>query len=112
MLACNVGSYLLIIPGLYAMAAFSLSPLIALNYDVGTIESMKLSAKALGSQAWLMIVLNIIFGLLMFVGSCLCGVGLLFVVPVICASMGLHFHYFFPPETNAPYVPIPDAPGA
>ena len=109
--ATTIGVLLLIVPGIYLTGAFSLATLIALNQDVTPIEAMKRSAQTLGSGAWLMFVVFLLIFILVIAGGCLCGVGVLFAMPIAAAWLGLHYFYFFPPVAPA-YAPIVENPSA
>ncbi|MGV3619055.1 MAG: hypothetical protein ACO1SV_27325 [Fimbriimonas sp.] len=106
-LALYLGFIACIVPGIFLTGALSLASLIAMNQEVGGAEALRLSMRALGSQAWLMFVVILIGYILASLGALLCLVGMLFTIPLFAASLGLHYHYFFPPA-NAAYVPTAD----
>jgi uncharacterized membrane protein len=100
-----------IVPFFYLMGALSLAPLIAMNQPVGPVEALKMSARALGAQAWILVLVYMLGSIFCMFGMIACGVGLLVTIPIFAAIYGLHYHYFFPPIPR-PYVPTPDVPSS
>lgn len=101
------GFFALIVPGIFLTGALSLAPLIAQNQGVGPIEAIRRSVQTLGGQAWMMFLVLLVGYMVWSVGFIACLVGALISTPIYAAVVGLHYHYFFPPEGTA-YVPTAD----
>jgi len=109
-LAIVIGFVFCIVPGIFLAGAFALAPLIALDQGVDPIEAMTRSYKTVGSDAWLMFCVLLLAGLIAAVGVCACGIGYLITLPMYIASVGLSYHYLFPPAapTGPGYGYTPD----
>lgn len=102
--AILLGLLILFIPGLIAMALFSLAPLFAAEGE-GPGEALSHSVQASGRFFLSMVALVFAAGLLSVLGACLCGIGLLFTMPILPIVLGLTYDTIRPLNT-AP-VPIP-----
>ena len=93
-----LGTCLLIIPALYLQGALAFAPMIAFKQEVGGVEAVKRSMNTLkGSHAWSMFGLLFVSSLLVGLGACACGVGLLFTFPLLWGSVAVNYYNFFPP---------------
>jgi hypothetical protein len=101
-LAYLIGFVLCIVPGIYMMGALVLAPIVAADQDVDAIEAITLTYRTVGSDAWLMFVLLFVAGIIQSLGVCLCGIGLLFTMPIYMITIGLHYNYYFPPQSQSP----------
>lgn len=88
--------------------------LLAEHDNLGPIDAIKLSARAAFSNLGGLILLLILEGLIGIAGALACGVGILFVIPIVYAANAAAYRYVFPPVTpifqnNVP--PTPDVYG-
>jgi hypothetical protein len=96
-LAVVLGSVACIVPGLYLASALVFSGLIAYDQNVGPMEALQRSFKAMKSNAWMMILLMIVLYVL---ATCLACV-FFFTMPVLAVVIAMHYTYFFPTTTPA-----------
>lgn len=99
-LAMYLGLVLLIIPGLFVAGALAFVPFLVVRQNLSGMEAVKKSWEVLKPQAFSMFGFMIVLGLLIMVGLILCGVGVLFTLPVGAAAMAIQYRAFFP-ETTA-----------
>ena len=106
-IAITLGAMACIVPAFFLTGAFALAPMICVMQGKGAIESMSLSFKTLGNGSWMMFLVYFIASIAASLGVCACGFGLLVTLPLFAVTIGLHYYYFFPPQTPA-YVPVAD----
>jgi len=98
-IAIGVGSLLCILPGIVVAGLLMFAvPMIA-DRGVDGVEALRASWNALKSQ-WLMAGLfQIVMGLITLAGALVCGVGVLFALPVVILSITILYRDFFPEGT-------------
>lgn len=82
-----LGFFLLIIPGIYIVVAYSFAVQIAIDWELDFWEALETSRKLI-TKKWLsMFVFLIVLTLINIVGLLLLGIGILFTVPLTICSM-------------------------
>jgi uncharacterized membrane protein len=102
MVASGIGLCLCIVPGIFLFGALSMAPLIAFDQEVDPIEALTRSYRTLGRDAWMMFLVMFVAGLLNIAGILVCCVGVLVTMPMYMATVGLSYHYLFPPAGTQP----------
>lgn len=100
-----LGFLLCIVPGLYMMGVLVFAPLVAMDQKCGGLEAVRLSYQALRPHGLMMFGLIFVLNLIVGFSGMLCGVPVLFTVPVYCFTIALHYHAFFPPQESRGAVP-------
>ena len=106
-----VGALCCLVPAFYILGALCLTPVVAIDQPVDSLEVIRRCYAAMKSNAWMMFLLVFVAGIVASLGFCACGVGALFSMPLYCATIGLHYFYNFPPvDPNAGFGYIPRTP--
>lgn len=92
---CTVGFLMCLVPGVFVVGALAFATLIAADQEVGPIDAIRMSYEALKKHAWMMFLLLLVLGVLMYV-SAICCVGMLFTLPLMSIVIAMHYNYFFP----------------
>lgn len=106
-LGTSLGYVLLIVPGIFLTGAWAFATLIASEQNVGPIEAIRQSYRALRKDAWMMFLMYFVLSAVASLGFMCCGVGALFAVPICAITMAIHYRYYFFPvqspfETASP----------
>ncbi len=94
-IAAIVGLVVIVFAIAWRVLLFFAIPL-ALEYDIGPIDAMKLSAQAAMSNVGGLIVLFIFEGLMVIAGVLALCIGLLFVIPILYAANAFAYRQVFP----------------
>lgn len=106
-----VGTIFCFVPGLYVAGVLALAPAITLIERLGPIESMQKSFELLKPFGWMMALMMFVLYMIVGAGSMLCGIGLLFTLPVFYIMSGFHYRDFCIPVQRQMHVPGPGGPG-
>lgn len=82
-LAASFGSYLLVLPGMLLASLWMLTGAYIVDRRMGAIEAMTASWNAIKGDMWSALGLYLVASLLASAGSFLCGVGVLFTMPIL-----------------------------
>lgn len=100
-LATYLGLILLIIPGLFVAGALAFVPFLVVRQHLSGMEAVSKSWEVLKPHGFAMFGFLFVVGILIMVGLVLCGVGVLFTLPVGAVAMAIQFRAFFPESTAA-----------
>ena len=96
------GFFLLVLPGIYLSIAYSFSPYLIVEKNMGVWEALETSRKAITEYWWRYFGLMLVALLLVIIGSIPLLIGLLWVLPIIAIATGEVFAKTFgSPETEA-----------
>jgi len=96
------GFFLLVLPGIYLSIAYSFSPYLIVEKNMGVWEALETSRKAITEYWWRYFGLMLVALLLIIIGSIPLLIGLLWVLPIIAIATGEVFAKTFgSPETEA-----------
>ena len=96
------GFFLLVLPGIYLSIAYSFSPYLIVEKNMGVWEALETSRKAITEYWWRYFGLMLVALLLVIIGSIPLLIGLLWVIPIIAIATGEVFAKTFgSPETEA-----------
>ena len=96
------GFFLLVLPGIYLSIAYSFSPYLIVEKNMGVWEALETSRKAITKYWWRYFGLMLVALLLIIIGSIPLLIGLLWVLPIIAIATGEVFAKTFgSPETEA-----------
>jgi uncharacterized membrane protein len=96
------GFFLLVLPGIYLSIAYSFSPYLIVEKNMGVWEALETSRKAITEYWWRYFGLMLVALLLVVIGSIPLLIGLLWVLPIIAIATGEVFAKTFgSPETEA-----------
>jgi uncharacterized membrane protein len=96
------GFFLLVLPGIYLSIAYSFSPYLIVEKNMGVWEALETSRKAITEYWWRYFGLILVALLLVIIGSIPLLIGLLWVLPIIAIATGEVFAKTFgSPETEA-----------
>ena len=96
------GFFLLVLPGIYLSTAYSFSPYLIVEKNMGVWEALETSRKAITEYWWRYFGLMLVALLLVIIGSIPLLIGLLWVLPIIAIATGEVFAKTFgSPETEA-----------
>lgn len=86
-----IGFVFCIIPGFIIAALYLFTPAFILEQKLDFWEAMEASRKVVMQHLFELIIFVIILGLINLVGALLCGIGLVFTIPLTFAAMGLAY---------------------
>jgi len=96
------GFFLLVLPGIYLSIAYSFSPYLIVEKNMGVWEALETSRKAITEYWWRYFGLMLVALLLVIIGSIPLLIGLFWVLPIIAIATGEVFAKTFgSPETEA-----------
>ena len=96
------GFFLLVLPGIYLSIAYSFSPYLIVEKNMGVWEALETSRKAITEYWWRYFGLMLVALLLIIIGSIPLLIGLLWVLPIVAIATGEVFAKTFgSPETEA-----------
>ena len=96
------GFFLLVLPGIYLSIAYSFSPYLIVEKNMGVWEALETSRKAITEYWWRYFGLMLVALLLVIIGSIPLLIGLLWVLPIVAIATGEVFAKTFgSPETEA-----------
>jgi hypothetical protein len=96
------GFFLLVLPGIYLSIAYSFSPYLIVEKNMGVWEALETSRKAITEYWWRYFGLMLVALLLVIIGSIPLLIGLLWVLPIVAIATGEVFAKTLgSPETEA-----------
>ena len=96
------GFFLLVLPGIYLSIAYSFSPYLIVEKNMGVWEAMETSRKAVTQYWWRFFGLMIVAMVLIIIGSIPLLIGLIWVLPVVAIATGEVFAKTFgSPDSEA-----------
>ena len=108
-LAVNVGSMFCVVPGLILGGLFMFAPLLVVDRKMGAIEAIQASITVLKADLLNTAIFYFVIALVAGLGSFLCGVGVIFTLPLMPLGLALLYRDFF--TGGAPPPGYPGDPG-
>ena len=87
-----VGFLLCIIPGIIVMALYIFTPVFILEKNLDFWEAMEASRKATKDHLFEMVLFVVILGLINFAGVLVCGIGVIFTLPLTYAAVAVGYN--------------------
>ena len=106
----TVGTFLLCLPGLLALAVLAFTPIFVYRQNLNALDAIKMSYQTLQRDMWMMLAVLFLAGLASMVGVCACCIGIIFTMPIYSVTVALIYGGFFPPQPQWPSAPLPEAP--
>ncbi len=96
----TIGIFLLLLPGIYAAVVYGITTLLIVDRGLDFWPAMETSRKTLHRHFWPYLVLVLLLGILLILGSIPFGLGLLVAVPVCIAAQYCFYRDLAPAPTD------------